>query len=846
MENGQEKNNKVNEKKLQQGFEKNKEAITLKNLDCRIIYTNPVNGRDSRQWIDNLLNDPKKFLEMIHMEDIDRIANIFVHEKSFDTSNNKFNAKYQIVQFDGNIHWLDLKVFSLFDQVTELSRIAVIIEDITKIKQTEETLLRSMKEWEEFFQAIGHPTLILDKDYNILKANRAALQATKLSEKILKRKKCFEIFHLSYQPPEACPLGKMLHSKHLETVEMEIEALNGLFLVSCTPIIDKDGEIQKIIHIATDITKRKKTLEELRQSKEIYRLLAENTTDIISVYDIDGTIEFTSEAIHLLCGYTPKEIIGTSELQYVHPDDRDKVSLAMKNLLKTEEDCRLEYRIQCKNRNYAWVESAIRLFRDPQTEKAKIICVTRDITERKKVEESLLISEQQYRSLVENVNVGIGIIQNRQFVFTNHALNSIVDYKPYQAGRKLLDEVFSSYIINYFNNLLSHLEKKTFKTSWKVIEIPITIRQRKLWMEGRHCFIKWEGKPAILLTLRDITERKLREQKIQSEKIQLQKEVKQLRVSMKERYRFGKILGKSSVMQEIYENILKASTTNAPVVIYGESGTGKDLVAQTIHQLSKRQKKAFVPVNCGSIPETLIETEFFGHSKGAFTGAYKKKAGLFDVAHNGTMFLDEIGELSLSIQIKLLRAIEGKGYTPVGNHIIKNADVRIIAATHRNLIELVKEGKMRKDFFYRLNVMTINIPPLRDRKEDIPLLIDHFLEQQGSSMQFQNLPKNIVEVLFNYNWPGNIRELQNALHQYITFQRVDFFDTDNLELDDIKMLYSEVEKKDSSFQKAIETFEKRLILHSLEQNQWHRTKTAMALGLPRKTLFRKIKKYGLI
>ncbi len=836
----------MSEKTLQQTFKNVKEAITLENLNNSIICTNPMNGQVSRQWIDALLKDPKAFLEMVHLEDTDRIAKISVHETSSDTSGGKYRVKYRIAQSDGKISWLDIKVFSLFDQVTELSRIAVIIEDITKIKQTEEKLLQSRIEWEAFFQAIGYPALILDKDQNILEANHAALQVTGLSEKILKTKKCFEVFHLSNRPPDECPLEKMLRTKQFETVEMEIDVLNSIFLVSCTPIVDKNGEIQKVIHIATDITEHKQTEEALRQSKEHYRLLAENTTDLISVYSADGTVEFASEASRSLCGFTPTEILGTSKCQHVHPDDRDKVLAAMGKLLKTQDNCRLEYRIQCKDGQYKWVESASRIFHIAQTGEGKIICVTRDINERKKAEEALIISEQQYRSLVQNVNIGIGIIQNEKFIFANQALSSIVNYKPNQGNEKLLTEIFPADISSYFKKFFSQVERETIKkTGWKALEIPMSPGQAELWMECRHCFIIWEDKPAILLTLRDITERKLREQKIESEKVQLQEEIEQLRMLMKDSYRLGKILGRSPVMQEVYELILKASTSKAPVVIYGESGTGKDLVAQTIHQLSKRQKNAFVPVNCGSIPETLMESEFFGHSKGAFTGAHKEKAGLFEAAQNGTLFLDEIGELSLSIQIKLLRAIEGKGYIPVGSHIVKYADVRIVAATHKNLMDLVREGKMRKDFFYRLHVMTIQIPPLRDRKEDIPLLIDHFLEQQGSSLQFRNLPKSIVDALVSYKWPGNIRELQNALHQYITFQRIDFFDTTNEELFDITPLYSEIEKDDSDFQKAVETLEKRLILHSLEENQWHRTKTAIALGLPRKTLFRKMKKFGL-
>ncbi|MGA1871590.1 MAG: sigma 54-interacting transcriptional regulator [bacterium] len=826
--------------------DKIRKTIALENHNRRLIFTHPlINGESSRQWLDDLLKNPRAFLKRIHLKDTDRIESIFVHETNTSTSGEKYKAQYQIVQSDGTIRWLEFNVLSLFNEVSELFSIAVIIEDITKIKQTEEKLHQSQREWEEFFQALGHPALILDKEYTILEANHVALQASELSEKVLKEKKCFEIFHLSSQPPEACPLGKMLCSKQFETVEMKIEALNSIFLVSCTPILDKYGEIQKIIHIATDITKRKEAEEALRQSKEHYRLLAENTTDLISVYNADGTVDFASGVSRSLYGYSPREIIGSSNLQHVHPDHQDKVLAAMNNLLTNKKECRLEYRIQCKNREYKWVESASRLFSDAQTEEAKIICVTRDITERKKVEEALFISEQQYRSLVENIDIGIGIIQNERLVFANHALNSIVDCKSNHARGKLLKEVFSPDISNYFKEISSQLQKETFITYWKVQEMPMSVGEKKLWMESRHCFITWEGKPALLVTLRDITQRKLQEEKIRFEKHQLEEEVKHLKASMKDRYRFGEILGKSPVMQEVYELILKASTTDAPIVIYGESGTGKDLVAQTIHQLSKRQNKAFVPVNCGSIPETLIESEFFGYSKGAFTSAYKEKPGLFDVARNGTMFLDEIGELSLSMQIKLLRAIEGKGYIPVGDDIVKYANARIIAATHKNLIQLVKEGKMRKDFFYRLHVMTVNIPPLRDRKEDIPLLIDHFLKKQGSSVQFQNLPKNIVEALFKYNWPGNIRELQNALHQYITFQRIDFFDTNTLELSALSMEPAELETKDSSFQKAIEIFEKRLILHSLEKNQWHRTKTALMLGLPRKTLFRKMKKYGL-
>jgi transcriptional regulator with PAS, ATPase and Fis domain len=316
---------------------------------------------------------------------------------------------------------------------------------------------------------------------------------------------------------------------------------------------------------------------------------------------------------------------------------------------------------------------------------------------------------------------------------------------------------------------------------------------------------------------------------------------------MKERYRFGDIIGKSLPMQQVYELILKASATDASVVIYGESGTGKDLIAQMIHQLSERQSKAFVPVNCGSIQETLFEREFFGHRKGTFTGALSDKPGFFDAAHQGTLFLDEIGELSLTVQAKLLRAIDNKGYTPVGAQTAKYADVRIIAATNRNLKDLVKQDLMRKDFFYRINVIAITVPPLRERREDIPLLAEHFLKQYGKSNTPQVLPGRIVELLYHHDWPGNIRQLQNVLQRYLAFKRL-MFDDDIHEKEpgERGALVSEViEHKQVGLREIMEDVEKEIIAEVLAQNHGNKSKTAEMLRIPRRTLGRKMEKYQI-
>jgi len=363
---------------------------------------------------------------------------------------------------------------------------------------------------------------------------------------------------------------------------------------------------------------------------------------------------------------------------------------------------------------------------------------------------------------------------------------------------------------------------------------------RNLWIEGHHSVIQFDGKPAVLTTVRDVTERVLKEIAIREEAEHLRKENITLRSSMRERYRFGNIIGKSQPMQQVYELILRAANSNASVCIFGESGTGKELVARAIHELSGRRQKEFVTVNCGAIPEDLLESEFFGHKKGAFTGAYADKPGYLDIADGGSLFLDEIGELSLNMQVKLLRAIDGGEYLPVGSNRPRKSDFRTVAATNRNLVDQVQKGLMREDFFYRVNVIPIALPPLRDRREDIPLLVDHFLRSYGQEGKPARLPGDVLEAFFNYPWPGNLRELQNVIHRYLTVDRLDFMSVGSLS--------QPAEKRPSEgkpLQETVQDLEKGAIVRALEQTQWSKSKAASLLGMSRRSLFRRMQKFGL-
>ena len=324
-----------------------------------------------------------------------------------------------------------------------------------------------------------------------------------------------------------------------------------------------------------------------------------------------------------------------------------------------------------------------------------------------------------------------------------------------------------------------------------------------------------------------------------------------------DRYRLGDIIGKSRAMQEVYTHILEASESNAGVVLYGESGTGKELVARTIHDMSPRRDAAFVPVNCGAIPETIFENEFFGHIKGAYTGAHRDRRGFFDLANRGTLFLDEVGELSLNMQVKLLRAIEGGGYTPVGGNVTRYSDVRIIAATNENLRSHVKRGNMREDFFFRIHIIPIYVPPLRDRKEDIPILAEYFLRLFNGGEKPSPIPGGILDIMLNHNWPGNVRELQNVIHRYMTVKKLDFLDLFEISRDDLvknvpksappsEQTSAVINEWPVDLRAELKRYEKRLILDALNQCNWNRKHAGDNLGLPLRTLSRKMKEYGLI
>jgi len=369
--------------------------------------------------------------------------------------------------------------------------------------------------------------------------------------------------------------------------------------------------------------------------------------------------------------------------------------------------------------------------------------------------------------------------------------------------------------------------------------VDIAIEAMKL---GAYDYISKPFKPdEIILTLRKAEERE-----------QLRKENRLLRKEVEKEYSFENIVSKNEKMQKIFEVIRKVAHYKSTILITGESGTGKELVARALHYNSDRSNNPFVPVNCGAIPENLLESELFGHAKGAFTDAIRTKRGLFEEADGGTLFLDEIGELPAQLQVKLLRVLQDGEIRRIGESKPIQIDVRIVAATVKDLPKEVNEGRFRDDLYYRLNVLPIHIPPLRERREDIPLLIGHFIKKYSQSMN-----KNVIgadpkalETLMNYKWYGNVRELENTIERAMVLT-----DRNNIELENLppgiqeyqeEVPLSTFSEEEYSIKKASKFLETNLIKKALKKTRGNHTHAARLLEISHRALLYKIKEYGIV
>jgi two-component system response regulator HydG len=329
----------------------------------------------------------------------------------------------------------------------------------------------------------------------------------------------------------------------------------------------------------------------------------------------------------------------------------------------------------------------------------------------------------------------------------------------------------------------------------------------------------------------------------------LRQENRQLRRNLDNQFSRRNIIGRSPVMIRLLETVEQVAPSEATVLIMGESGTGKELIAGAIHYNSQRKDGPFIKVNCAALTETLLESELFGHEKGAFTGAFRRKEGRFLQAHHGSLFLDEISEMSLGMQVKLLRVLQEREITRVGGEEVIKVDVRIIAATNKDLVQEISTGRFRSDLYYRLNVVNLKIPPLREHREDVPFLAMHFLKAftHKNNKQIKGFSPQAMDRLIKYDWPGNVRELMNAVERAVVLTQAEYLDVTDLPLSEEQSAKQNIQPRDNIPDEwPLDEVEKATIIKTLDKAQGNKSEAARRLGITRRTLHKKLKRYGLM
>lgn len=445
---------------------------------------------------------------------------------------------------------------------------------------------------------------------------------------------------------------------------------------------------------------------------------------------------------------------------------------------------------------------------------------------------------QLLKALDRNGDVMFGAIQNEEIIYYSRILIDKLFSKETTLEQLISASVFlsmeDSAALDHERTIGNLTEETCMDT---ILQWPQLSRSKKrVWTQSWPNILPVNGRKTNFSLVRDATLEKERSSLFErllmtKEPVQHEKYVKLLSV----------FVGQSDIMQKTISKLIRAAFTLVTLSIYGETGTGKTLAAKIVHELSSKAKGAFVYVNCGAIPEELFESAFFGHIKGAFTGAVRDSEGYLTKANNGTLFLDEIAELSLKSQAKLLQALNNKSYTPVGSTKELFSDFRLIVATNRDLRDMVEMGQFREDLFYRINVFEITLPPLKERKDDLPFIINNILRKNNVSF---NIQPSMLKMLTRYDWPGNIRELENVIMRLTVEGNLDFFSPSIGKAQETARAV--IKNKNFDLKRNVALVEKEIILKALEQFHWNRQRTAKELGITRVTLFRKMKDYDII
>jgi len=582
--------------------------------------------------------------------------------------------------------------------------------------------------------------------------------------------------------------------------------------------------------------------EKLRQEAARLQALIDTVPSFLWTSFPDGSKEFLNRRWYEYTGLTPEQGKGWGWKVVVHPDDLDRLIREWLALLNDPKPGELETRIRRYDGEYRWFLIRVLPEFDAEGNVVRWLGSDTDIEDRKRTEKKLLEEERELRRITDAIPQTIVVLDpNGQPLYANQAM---LDY----TGLTMQDVVASDFRARTYHP--EDLERvREERKAGLARSLPFEIEQRALRKDGQYrwlllrynpfhdeegCLVRW------YVTGTDIDDRKRAEDRTRNENVALREDI--VRSSM-----FEEIVGSSEPLRHVLVQVSKVAPTDSTVLVLGETGTGKELIARAIHNRSKRSNRAFIRVNCAAIPSSLIASELFGHERGSFTGATQRRLGRFESADGGTIFLDEVGDLPPETQVALLRVLQEREFERVGGSQTVSVDVRVIAATNRDLTSAVAEGTFRQDLFYRLNVFPIQLPALRERISDISLLVEYLIDRyaQKAGKKIRNIDKKTMELFHAYDWPGNIRELQNVVERVVILCEGETFFVDEAWLTRVA---PESAMTSVPLVANLAEHEREMLEAALRQSEGvvgGPTGAAVKLGIPRQTLESKIRKLGI-
>jgi len=589
----------------------------------------------------------------------------------------------------------------------------------------------------------------------------------------------------------------------------------------------RSNELNRNLDVSKlEFNDRKKAEAALRESEERHLTVLEGIEEGYIEVDLRGTTVFCNDSFCRITGYPKEELIGLNYREYMDEAMAKVVFAAYNEAYRTRVPNKgFNYEIIRKNGDRRIIENSISLVKNPEGRRSGFRSVVRDITDRIRNEEELEKHRSRLRAIFRSVRDAIITVDTEMVVVeANKAAENICGLAP----EKITGKVFTD-CSTQCNKNCHEVIKEALRSKNTIREYQIECRhnhrpQQRVIVTSSPLLNPDDKFMGSVVVIRDITK------------------LSYLERELRERHQFQKLIGKSSKMQDIYGLLNDLAGLETTVLITGESGTGKSLAAKALHYSGSRALKPLVTVNCSALSENLLESELFGHVKGAFTGAINDTQGRFQTAQGGTILLDEIGDISPRIQLKLLRVLEEREFERVGESISIKVDARVIACTNRDLKEKVRLGEFREDLYYRLKVVEVTLPPLRKRLEDIPLLVEHFCNAFNVSFQkkIQGLSDEVLGVFMNYRWPGNVRELGHSIEHAFVLCHGPIISLNHIPAEIRE--FSGI-KKSISKNRSVEGSEK--IRTVLDKTDWNKAKAARILGIDRSTLYRKIHRYGL-